>query len=227
MAVSSVTSTTQTSSTTSSDGTTAGAALSDMNAFLLLFTTQLQNQDPTNPMDTYEMSAQLAQFSTVEKLTQIHSQLETQENYLASINNAQGIQFLGKTVSVAGNGIQVADGKISDALVELEEAADVTVTIYDESGDAVRTLALGTLEAGRHAIEWDGKDDSGKSVSDGTYTFEVSATDVSGNTVASTSIMAGSVYGFRMEDGVSYLVLGGSDGLLVPVGSILRIETSG
>ncbi|SMC19250.1 flagellar basal-body rod modification protein FlgD [Desulfacinum hydrothermale DSM 13146] len=225
MAVQSVTPTPSIMTDVSGSETVAGKALSDMNAFLLLFTTQLQHQDPTNPMDASDMSAQLAQFSTVEKLTQIHGQLETQQNYLASINNAQGLQFLGKTVSAAGNGIQVADGQISEASVELEKPANVTVTILDESGNAVRTLALGDLEAGRHEIAWDATDDAGNSVPDGIYTFEVTAS-ANGTPVTARSLIKGDVYGFRMEDGISYLVLDDSDGLRIPVSSVVRIETS-
>ena len=199
-------------------------SLADMNAFLLLFTTQLQHQDPTKPMDPHEMSAQLAQFTTVEKLAEIHNVMQTQLMYLASINNAQGIEFLGKTVTVFDNRILLTDGRPSHAALELSAPAEVTVTIRDKAGNTVRTLNLGPLEKGRHAIEWDGKDDSGNSVPDGTYTFQVEAVGSDGNPVDVRTLIVEKVYGFRVDAGVSYLIIGDSDGLEVPIGSVLSIE---
>ncbi len=226
MAVASVPALTQDALAASAASTLGGKNLSDMNAFLMLFTTQLQHQDPTNPMAAYEMAAQLAQFSTVEKLTQVHAQLQAQQNYLISINNSMGVQLLGKTVVALDNRLQLKDGTVSRAGFSLGNGAQVEVTITDSSGKTVRTLSLGSVEAGRHEFTWDAKDNQGKSVPNGTYTFTVKATSSSGESVPVQPLVLGQVCGFVMEEGVNYVVLEQQGGLRVPVSFITSIETT-
>ncbi len=226
MAVASVPALTQDALAASAASTLGGKNLSDMNAFLMLFTTQLQHQDPTNPMAAYEMAAQLAQFSTVEKLTQVHAQLQAQQNYLISINNSMGVQLLGKTVAALDNRLQLKDGIVSRAGFSLDNGAQVEVTITDSSGKTVRTLSLGSVEAGRHEFTWYCKDNQGKSVPNGTYSFTVKATSSSGETVPVQSLVLGQVCGFVMEEGVNYVVLEQQGGLRVPVSFITSIETT-
>lgn len=225
MAVASVPALTQTAATPPVTDTVGGTSLSDMNAFLLLFTTQLQHQDPTNPMAAYEMAAQLAQFSTVEKLTQVHAQLKAQQNYLISINNAMGVQLLGKNVVAQDNRLELKNGAVSRGGLELETPASVKVVITDSAGRTVRTLSLGSLQAGRHEFSWDGKDDQGKSLPDGQYTFSVEAVGPSGESVAAQPLVMGNVCGFLMEQGVNFVVLDQNSGLRVPVSLITTIET--
>jgi len=224
MAVASVPAVTQAAVTQPTE-TVGGMSLSDMNAFLMLFTTQLQHQDPTNPMAAYETAAQLAQFSTVEKLTQIHAQLKAQQNYLISINNAMGVQLLGKNVVAQDNRLLLKNGTVSRAGLELQSPATVKVVITDSAGRTVRILSLGSLQAGRQEFAWDGKDDQGKSLPDGEYTFTVEAVGPSGESVAALPVVMGSVCGFLMEQGVNYVVLDDNSGIRVPVSLITTIET--
>jgi|YNPBryantNP2012_1023418.scaffolds.fasta_scaffold07768_2 flagellar basal-body rod modification protein FlgD len=225
MAVASVPAVTQAAVTPPITDTVGGKSLSDMNAFLMLFTTQLQHQDPTNPMAAYEMAAQLAQFSTVEKLTQIHAQLQAQQNYLISINNAMGVQLLGKNVVAQDNRLLLKNGTVSRAGLELQSPATVKVIITDSAGRTVRTLSLGALQAGRQEFAWDGKDDEGKSLPDGEYTFTVEAKGASGESIAALPVVMGSVCGFLMDQGVNYVVLDDNSGIRVPVSLITTIET--
>lgn len=225
MAVASVPALTQDALTASAAHTMGGQNLSNMNSFLMLFTTQLQHQDPTNPMDAYEMAAQLAQFSTVEQLTKVNTQLQAQQNYLTSINNAMGVQLLGKTVVAQDNRLQLKDGTVSRAGFSLESAAQVKVTITDSAGNTVRTLTLGSLEPGRHEFTWDGLDNQGKALPNGTYSFSVEATSASGETIAVQPWVTGEVCGFVMEQGVNYVLLEHNEGLRVPVSLITTVET--
>lgn len=217
-------STQSTSSTSSSSiGSTASNQLG-MDNFLTLFTTQLQYQDPTNPMDSYELAAQLAQFSTVEELTKLNSKIEDIETYLASLANAEMVNMVGKQVEASGNSIQLNDGKTTNASFEIGSAANVTVRIYNEDGTLVRTQALGQQTAGAHTISWDGRNDAGTKVSNGNYTFKVEAVGADGNAISAQTKVEGTVSSVRLENGVSYLMLGGSDGIKIPATNVIEVS---
>ena len=213
------------SSTTNASGSTSQSKLVDMNAFLRMFTTQLQHQDPTNPLESYELSAQLAQFSTVEKLTDISSKLEAQQKYLESLTNTQMVQMIGKEIVGSYDGLQVSDGSVSKGYYELpSQAASVTVQVYSESGALVRTLNMGAKDAGTYDIDWNGKDESGNTLPNGTYRFDVVPLAADGSTLEVNEFVKGTANAFRMVNGVGYLVLGGNDGLPLPAASITEVH---
>jgi flagellar basal-body rod modification protein FlgD len=213
-------------STTGTSGTTQAKAL-DMNAFLRMFTTQLKYQDPTNPLESYELAAQLAQFSTVEKLTDISVKLEEQKQYLVSLTNTQMVQMIGKEVTGAYDGILVDDGSVSKAYYELpSQAANVSVKIYTEGGTLVRTLTVGAQNPGRHDVNWDGKDESGKTVPTGTYRFDVEPLTADGSPLDVSEFVTGTAFAFRMVNGVGYLVLGGENGLLLPSATVTEVQNA-
>lgn len=206
--------------------TTSGSSSSktlDMDAFLTMFTTQLKYQDPTNPLESYELSAQLAQFSTVEQLTKIGTALEEMQSYLSSLNNGLMVGMIGKQVEASSNALQLSEGEISKGTYDLGIAANVTVKIYTENGTLVRTINVGSQDAGSHEVEWDGKNDAGEKMSDGRYVFAVEAVDADGNNLDVSTKVNGTVYSLRMENGIPYLVLGDSNGLELPVSSVLEI----
>jgi len=78
--------------------------------FLNLLITQLQNQDPLSPMDSTEFSAQLAQFSSLEQLSNVNENLETLLLYQGSLNNSQAVSFIGKTITASGDSVLITDG---------------------------------------------------------------------------------------------------------------------
>ena len=177
--------------------------------FLKLLVAQLQNQDPLNPMESTEFTAQLAQFSSLEQLTNMNKNLEYLRLYQASINNAQAVNFIGKTVKASGNSINVKDGALNQIQFNLAgDAADVNVYVYDSSDNLVKTINCGSLSDGEQSIEWDGTNDNGETVSDGTYTFKVSATDTSGETVEASTYMTVEVTGVTYKEGNAYLLAG-------------------
>jgi flagellar basal-body rod modification protein FlgD len=224
-------SSTQSASNTKSTGNTSSSSIGStassqlgMDNFLTLFTTQLQYQDPTNPMDSYELAAQLAQFSTVEELTKLNSKIEDIETYLASLANAEMVNMVGKQVEASGNSIQLNDGKTTNASFEIASAANVTLRIYNEDGTLVRTQALGQQTAGAHTISWDGRNDAGTKVSNGNYTFKVEAVGADGNAISAQTKVDGIVSSVRLENGVSYLLLGGSNGIKIPATNVIEVS---
>ena len=195
-----------------------------MSSFLTLFTTQLKNQDPTNPMESYELSSQLAQFSTVEQLTQSNTLLQTLQNYTNSLNNATMSSLVGKTVTADKSSLEVTSSSVGDASYKLDSAAtDVTVKIYDDSGNLLKTIDKGSEAAGSYTIGWDGTNTSNTKVSTGTYTCKITATDSSGTTSSITPTVQGKVYACKMVDGAPYLILDSDSGSKVAVSDVVQV----
>lgn len=216
-----------TSSTLGGTSTSKSSSM-DMDAFLTLFTTQLQKQDPTNPLESYELAAQLAQFTTVERLTQMSDNLEQMESYLLSMNNNLMVQMLGKEVTGASDVVQLKDGEVSKTAYQLTDSAqEVNVKIYDAQGQVVRTMALGGQDSGSHDIEWDGCDDSGNALADGFYQFEVEALDSDGNSVESLMTVTGKCASVHMENGLVYLILDNADGVVITPSSVTDVSEGG
>ncbi len=203
------------------DGTAAKPQVLGKDDFLNLLVAQLKNQDPLNPADSTEFTAQLAQFSSLEQLSNINENLEYLQGFQNSINNSQAVSFIGKDVKVNGNSIMLNDG-ISDAInFELEEdACEVYVNIYDDTGGFVNVIEGGPLSAGEQTINWDGNDKNGNRVFDGKYNFEVLATDADGNMINTKTYITGRVTAVVYKNGISYLVAGDQE---VPVGDVIRI----
>ena len=192
--------------------------------FLNLLVEQLKNQDPLNPMESTEFTAQLAQFSSLEQLANMNENLGYLRLYQASINNAQAVNFMGKTVKASGDSITVKDGAPNQMQFDLAgDAATVNIHIYDASDNLVRTINCGSLSEGEQSIEWDGADEDGETVPDGTYTFEVSAADSSGETVEASTYMTVEVTGITFKDGNAFLLAGDIE---ISMGDILEVMES-
>jgi len=163
--------------------TSSGTDTEDMgiDQFLTLFISQIKNQDPLSPLDSAEFTAQLAQFTSVEQLYGINNSLSEIKDALNDQSGQQDlIALIGKTVKADENTISVEDGVVLSGFYNLDEAADTTVSVYDSNGLKVRTLYAGWKEKGENNIKWDGRDESGEIVPDGTYAFEVTGRDENG-----------------------------------------------
>lgn len=176
-------------SATSGSGTATPASqttglTTDFNMFLKLLTTQMQHQDPLNPMDTTEFTQQLVQFSQVEQsikqtgtLQDILSQLNTQQISQASSFIGREAQF---NSAVAGLGSDPATWTYNvDGT-----PASITATITDASGAKVKTVTLDPASRGR--FEWDGTKNDGTRAANGAYTLALAATNNAGNKLDAT-----------------------------------------
>jgi len=194
--------------------------------FLRLLTTQLRYQDPLSPEDPKDFVAQLAQFSSLEQQINTNSSLENLSTLIKSLKNSQdlvqGINLLGKTVKGSGNTIKVTGGQALGASFELPQAAkEVTVSLYNSGGTLVRTLNLGAQAAGSRVFVWDAKDSSGKTVADGSYTYQVSAKDKNGNPLTVTNYFTGKVEEVYQDSQGIWVMVNGSRVLLGNVVSVL------
>jgi flagellar basal-body rod modification protein FlgD len=177
--------------------------------FLNLLVTQLTNQDPLEPMDSTEFVTQLAQFSELEEIQKVSSGMEQATNYLGSANNFSAVTLLGKEIEFTGDRLHYDTGSESQISFDLgREASLVTVNVYDELGNLVRTIEEASMMAGRQEIVWNGYDQDGNPVNPGTYRFEIIAQDLDKNEVPVQTIQQGTVDKVEFVNGLPYLSVG-------------------
>ena len=191
--------------------------------FLNLLTTQLQNQDPMDPIKNEDFIAQLAQFSSLEQLMSIQGSLDAVYTGIAAMNNATMATLLGKDVVALGNSVSYSgEGEVDLNFEAAESYEGGTVTIKDESGTVVYSGALCSGTAGENAYTWDGLDLYGQAVPEGTYTFEISATGSEGGSIEVEELIVGTVTEMDYATGVP---LPSIDGVPIDLGDILRLTT--
>lgn len=195
-----------------------------LDQFLKLFIAQIQNQDPLSPLDSAEFTAQLAQFTSVEQLFGIKSSLTNIDETLTGQNEqyADYIGFIGKTVKADDNTMLVDNGAVTSGSYSIESGGDVAINVYDSEGLIVRTFYQGWEDAGEHAVNWDGRDDSGKVVEDGTYTFVVTARDQNGKYIPSNTYISGEVTSITYKYGQPYLMVG--DRIISNINNIIEVS---
>ena len=189
--------------------------------FLNLLVKQLQYQDPLNPVENADFTAQLAQFTSLETLSNIDENIASLGVLQSSINNINAVSFIGKSVEAQGN---IANYSGSDVAIDFEldsPASEVTIKIYDSDGQLVRTMEKENVAAGDAQYVWDGKDDEGDTVSEGRYRFVINAVDYEGASVETTTYTTGQVTGVRYEGGITYLIIGDKE---VNVADIRKIQ---
>jgi flagellar basal-body rod modification protein FlgD len=177
--------------------------------FLNLLITQLQNQDPLNPTDSTEFTAQLAQFSSLEQLGNVNENLIELKQFQASTNNSQAVALIGKAITAAGNSIQLSDnGPVQCDFSIDDDAAVVVATVYDSTGKYVADFESRNLSDGQHSLFWDGTDNHGNRMPGGNYRFEILAADAKGREIGSTTYFSGAVDRVTFENDTSYLISG-------------------
>lgn len=168
---------------------------SQMNQFLQLLTTQLQNQDPMQPTDPTQFVAQLAQFSTVEQLVQSNTSLTSMNHSVSSLALGQYAGMINHTVNATVSSVAVpASGSVSENMnyqVTSSALKDVQIAITNSSGTVVGTIPV-TAASG--TVTFDGTNGNGQSLMPGTYTISLVGADASGATqTAGTLTMSGTV----------------------------------
>jgi len=208
MTVSSATSTPAAASTATTSATDATSQLSsNFSTFLTLLTTQLKNQDPTSPMDSNTFTQQLVEYSQVEQQIDTNTNLKTLISQGTSSASATTTSYLGKKVSVTNGNASLSGGTANWTYNLGTAAAATTLNVTDSTGKVVYTGA-GSTTAGNNSFSWNGQDNNGNQLADGTYKLAVSATDSSGTAVTSSVASAGTVTQIDMTSGTPQLVIG-------------------
>ena len=189
--------------------------------FLQLLVAQLQNQDPLNPADGTEFTAQLATFSSLEELQNINSTLAEVNTAQTILTNSQAVDYIGKQIQALGDTLYLSDGQADSIEFELsDDATGVYVKIYNQYGEFVQDLELGAMAAGQQEVQWDGLDQDGETAPDGAYQYEIMAVDADGNTVTATTFTTGTVSGVYYKDGTAYLLTADQE---IALGSVVQV----
>ncbi len=175
--------------------------------FLKLFTLQLKYQNPLNPMDNTEFTAQLAQFSSLEQLTNINSQIKNLVMYQNSLQNTLAAGLIGKEVGISGDEIRLA-GSATGGFVLNTDTPSAKISIYDLNGRLLREDTMTYLRAGNNTYVWDGRDNAGTRMPDGSYRMKVEATDLQGRKTDAETLSYGTVTGIRFVNNTTRLVIG-------------------
>lgn len=139
--------------------------------FLKLLVTQLQNQDPLNPMDNAEITSQMAQINTVSGIERLNAGLQGLTAQFVQMQALQGAALVGRDVTVPGDRLAAVDGGAQGGFALAGPADSVKVEILNAAGVVVDTLDLGALGSGRHGFEWASEGTAGASG----YRFRIAA----------------------------------------------------
>jgi flagellar basal-body rod modification protein FlgD len=138
--------------------------------FLNLLVTQMQYQDPLDPMKNEQFVAQMAQFSQLEQMINLNDTATSIKMLETSINNSQAVNLIGKNIIVQGNAFELHNGEATDVTYALEDdAASVEISVYDDAGTLVRTITRDDTDAGSHKWAFDGMNKEGDAVPASTY----------------------------------------------------------
>jgi len=190
--------------------------------FLKLLIAQLAAQDPLDPMGAQDFSAQLAQFSGLEQMTNVNTNLEIIQKLETALQNTSSVNLIGKTVESHGNAFNHV-ANTSDVLAySLDRNAEsIRIDIYDSSGKEIDLVKLGNQGQGKNTVSWNGNDPQGNPVPVGTYSFTVSAEDTSGMPIQVDTFSSGLVTDVVFGEDEIYAVVNGKE---LPISTIKRVS---
>jgi flagellar basal-body rod modification protein FlgD len=172
--------------------------------FMTMLLAQLKNQDPLNPMDGKDFAAQLAQFSSLQQLSNLNTTMSSLPAYLKSFSNTQVVNMIGNDAVAKGNVITVSGSSTNISFSLPADIKSGTIKVYNQSGVQVGNADLGSLKAGINSVAW-----NTSGISTGNYTYKVSAVDKSGSQVTADTLISGKVTGVSFKDDTAYLTING------------------
>ena len=200
----------------------------DRDDFMRLFVTQLQYQDPMNPMESAEMASQVAQFNMVDLMYKNNKALQDMTKAQNMATSVTAIGLLGHKVQYEGDRLLISEKGVEPFFIEAPEKEAVTecsVTIIDDKGKIVKKMDIGPINAGeRKKLEWDGKDSDENELPQGTYKVSVTATNEKGDEIDITTWTTGIVSGVKnAENGLPQLLI--QDGPKIEFKDITKVES--
>ncbi len=171
------------SSSSSSSGLNSNLDIAgNFQTFLTLLTTQLQNQNPLDPLDTNQFTQQLVEFAGVEQQLKTNDSLSSLVNLEQTAQSTQALSFVGKTAVVSGSTTTLTSSQATWNL-NIPSNCNLNVSIANSAGQTVFTGTYSASAGGNQPFAWNGKGNDGTQWPDGKYTLTATATDTSGNSV--------------------------------------------
>jgi flagellar basal-body rod modification protein FlgD len=198
------TSTTQSAAKSSSS--TSASSSSSKNVmgkddFLKLLVTQLKNQDPLNPSNATEFTAQLAQFSSLEQLNNLNSSMDKMVTATNNSTKTFALDMIGKEVTFTNSTFTYAGNPVNLGYTLDGPASEVKLLIQDSNGQPVKTLTGKDLTKGNHTVTWNGKEEDGDAMPSGTYKVVIQAKGVDSAGVAASPFIKSVVTGVDLSSG--------------------------
>jgi flagellar basal-body rod modification protein FlgD len=197
--------------TSTANGTNALASqqiAGNFQTFLQLLTTQLQNQNPLDPLDTNQFTQQLVEFAGVEQQLNTNSSLQTLVSLQQTAQSTQALQFVGKTAVVNGNVNSLVNSQATWDL-NIPSNSNVTISIANSAGQTVFTGTYAASAGNNQPFNWNGQGNDGTQWPDGQYTMTATAADASGNSVGVTTQVQGVVSSVDLTQSPPLLTIGG------------------
>jgi flagellar basal-body rod modification protein FlgD len=195
----------------------------NFDTFLQLLTTQLQNQNPLDPLDTNQFTQQLVQFTGVEQSLKTNDLLATLIGLSASSNAATAAGYLGASITADGSSASLTEGEANWAFKAAKPAAKATFTVVDSAGATVYSETR-ALDAGPGEFKWDGRSNDGSLYTSGQYTLKVDAKDAAGQSVTVSTEIAGTVSAVDVTTNPPTLSVGS---LSVPLDKVKTLRRTG
>ncbi|MGE5805386.1 MAG: flagellar hook assembly protein FlgD [Ignavibacteria bacterium] len=220
------------SSTNGQTVSTENKAILGKDDFMHLMIAQLRNQDPLSPMDGTQFASQLAQFSSLEQLSNlneaVNQSIEANFFLTQSINNTMTAALIGKKVKISGNSIQnTGQDKIEFGYNLPANAASVKINIYNENKVLIKTITNPKIISGENKLNWDFTDNEGNRVPEGKYEINVEAVDNTGESINVNQYIFGLIDGVRFTESGTKLLSGNAEYMLSDILEILNPKDEG
>lgn len=198
-----------TSGVTTKNTTDSATLASNFQTFLTLLTTQLKNQNPLDPMDTNQFTQQLVQFAGVEQQMKMNTQMASLLTIEQSAQSTAAMAYLGSTATVDGATTKLASGTATWTF-NSPKTSSAVINIKDSSGNLAYSGNF-TVNAGQQNFRWDGRGSNGTQWPDGNYTISITGKDTSGQAVAISTEVNGTVDGVDLTTSPPTLSIGGQN----------------
>jgi len=190
--------------------------------FLKLMTTQLNNQDPTQPTDSSQMLAQMAQLSTVSGIQDMQSSLKQLVNTMLASQTTQAAALVGHQVVAPGSTAALISNGLSGAVDLTQDTNQLALGIYDSAGQLVKHLDMGAENKGTIPFSWDGTMDNGMAAPNGLYQIKAVA-NVSGTSEAMNTYVASTVNSVTVDAATQNITLNTSGGDAIKISDIKQL----
>ncbi len=213
--------TTNTSSSTTTSATTGIA--DNFQTFLTLLTTQLQNQNPLDPLDTNQFTQQLVQFAGVEQQLKQNDQLKSLVEMQKATQATQALVYVGNNVAVDGSTAQFNTSATWNLLASKDTTAQVNIT--NAAGSVVYSGNF-AIKQGNASFVWDGKGNDGAQYPAGSYTLSATGKDANGQDVAISTEVQGVVDSVDLSASPALLSINGANYTVDKIKRVVRATTT-